>query len=943
MGKLLRIRALSETLTPTAPAWSAMPSPTIIAGSSGSYALPVTNATSVTWAGSVAQPAWLTLVAANPPRLTWTAAPAAATIDATCELIATGPGGSVPSGKFGLVVSAATGFFAGWDTGTRTITRESPSESDSGFPRINKQIRWAGHPNGRMFGMMGDYANTGGQIVWSLDPSRWSGDATAPAFKMEAPWWPVSGPQPQSQDCNATAWDSKRRHFWLLGGENYGDGTWFRAKPAGVTAVVNKVFKFYPDAADGSKWVNTGVDMQVQSSWEGSGAGFYDPVLDVAFHSIHDGGYAQIAWWDCSAQVWLGRTRFTRVDMTLGSYPDQMCITIGFDEVQRKVWMRQQWDGLRSNPRGAPPADKLLEVAMPSTRADLPTGGATIEWGGRATLKWSNGSHWIAKRWEGLIRGNDGSRKFGAWLTGTPTTNPASPDWFWTGNGMGLYGHPNFGNGTPNVQTCLLVDVDTGAEETAQLTVTKYDDGQGWVLPNVTVWDERRSTLFYGSEVFEAFPIAGGSYRRTETAWRIARPSPVPSWVASLPANQWYSIPNSNAETNLDAAVRTTWSGAEGSGNGGHSLNRNSNPWNYSNFTLRQRGAALLFHGGGGDTDGSGNGILAFNVNVEVPYWSLPMPPTPLSYTANRLRKTSNGGDTANSVFNSTEYNVTFADPTVESLFPPGATQQKTPVAVHSYRTCIYLDSEDMWLRFGTQAINPTDQAPSYPKAATVFGFRWIETSKAQWSRLWTLNAKATPTADSGYTPLGRAALKHPWTEDVIWGSAAVFHYWRRATNTWRNRVDNYALPDETWAPQFIDPTVNLCVFCPSTPGSAPRVADLDTLDNASVTVSTGSWTGAGAAELAATSVLWAWDDDNACAWALDRATFASLFKVQCSNRATGQFTVTKVTLSGTAPSLPSGSDAMGKTLAWSRELGGLLFNGAYHMPIYFIKTSTKA
>lgn len=108
MGKLLRIRATSETIAPTAPSWSAMPSPTILAGIAGSYVLPVANATSITWAGSVAKPAWLTIVTTTPLSISWTSAATAGTVDANCELLATGPGGSVPSGKFPLTVQTVS-------------------------------------------------------------------------------------------------------------------------------------------------------------------------------------------------------------------------------------------------------------------------------------------------------------------------------------------------------------------------------------------------------------------------------------------------------------------------------------------------------------------------------------------------------------------------------------------------------------------------------------------------------------------------------------------------------------------------------------------------------------------------------------------------------------------------------------------------------------------
>jgi hypothetical protein len=117
MGKLLRIRALSETLTPTSPAWSAMPSPTIFSGSPGTYALPVTNATSATWVSPGSKPAWLTITAGSPPTLSWgTDAPVGDTAAVVLRAVSAG-GTTADCAPFTLSVQARVSTPSGlWGT-----------------------------------------------------------------------------------------------------------------------------------------------------------------------------------------------------------------------------------------------------------------------------------------------------------------------------------------------------------------------------------------------------------------------------------------------------------------------------------------------------------------------------------------------------------------------------------------------------------------------------------------------------------------------------------------------------------------------------------------------------------------------------------------------------------------------------------------------------------
>jgi hypothetical protein len=927
-----------------------MPSPTIIAGSSGSYTLPVANATSVTWAGSVAQPAWLTLVAANPPRLSWTAAPAAATIDATCELIAVGAGASVPSGKFGLVVSAATGFFAGYTT-YKAAMNFAAQENNKGIGSQTKHTGWASHGNGRLYVFGGDFTpsgpsipstNYGCQIQYSLNPSVLSATVPETAWRMEHPYWPAAGYEfPVKTDCNQVAWDEQRRVFWQLSGftfpgsltpPNYGS-------PGGL-GFTTRVGKFDLSKPIGQRWTSTGPllpntlpgGMFPDGGGENDGPAFYDATLDVIFggrnaapQTIEDGS---IKIFDPAAAAFMGKVKFTSVPNLLPGYNVRV---LALDSVNRALYLWAQYDYQENHLAPITLSRRhIYKVALPTTRADLPSYGTSADWSARATLVWSNPNPNTLLPVGGLALQDGRTRKLYCWIRGPIGT-------YVDGDGgqqtNGLAGHPARGNGTfGSANTGFAVDMDTGEFEYTQIPHPTYTDGQGWVLPNITLWDARNRRLVYGTCDFEELLVSPGTYLRIEPKLFVARRThasgqPVPSWVSALAPLQWHAIAGSTCATQLPAALRTLYSGSEASGNRENELNADGqNPWFYSGGTLRQKGAVMMFHGGGG-LAGRSNAILAFHANEETPYWSLPMPPTPKSLTINDSAWLAGGGGFVNW---SWEFNHRYDNNLVESVFP-AVGGQKTPVAVHTYTSAKFIDSEDIWLRFGTQMVHPNDGGPTLAlgegRNASVHGFWWSDAGKPVADRRWALNAKANGIELESGQVGNRNYVKHPWTEDVVGGSSGRIHWFKRAANSWQARIENYNLP-ASYYPAAIEPHLNVVLCTDGT--SSPFLIDLDNVAAGAVG---GSWSG-----LSGTGfVRWAWDDDNECLWAL-KSDF-SLHKVSI-NKATRVCTVVSVSTGGALPSQYKPEE--GYTFEWSRELGGLLFSTSYSRPIWFIRTAEK-
>jgi hypothetical protein len=929
MGKLLRIRALSETLTPTAPAWSAMPSPTIIAGSSGSYTLPVTNATSVTWAGSVAQPAWLTLVAASPPRLTWTAAPAAATIDATCELIAVGAGGSVPSGKFGLVVGAATGFFAGWVSSTRPLASSALEQDNTTIPADQKQVVTAEHGDGRLYTFGGDWANSiglnsGAQTIYSVNLGTWAASPYSSGWRWEFPFWAASGQKfPVHADNSAVAWDTKRGVFWQIGAYFYAEGAsppnW--GAPNGALGFVRNVGRFDPKVATlANRWTDTGIALQPNSAItdgnsERYGRAYYDPVLDVVFSGWPNVYWGRLQIWDCAASDWLGTIRFNNV-LPLETPSDGWVVqVIGIDPVGRKLWVQ------RSYAFGDNTEYNICTVTLPSSRASLPAKGASVDW--TAAEIWSNPND--HKLWGGATLTGDLKRYF--WRRG-PVGNTAVLE-----QANGRAGHSSAGNGTyDSATTGILVDLLTGVEEATSLPIPKKADGTGWNLPFYTGWSEKHRALWYmGDDESEGVKIESNAY--------LVKPKAVPSWAPST-LYQWAQVIGAPASS-IPAAVRNAWSAAEPAGAGCY-LESSRGPFIWSRGAFRQKDATLLFHSGGG-SNGQGNGIIALTCNAETPAWSLPMPPTPASLCS---------PDVDTTPANPRGYNVYSTDPATDSI---NANGQKTPVAVHAYTSCHFVESHDAWIRFGACQTWRRDGYPSISGWRDVHAFKWSELSKPAASRLWSLNYSSAMPSTPQFPPDGM--VQHPWRGDVIFGTYGQFRLWRAASNDYQSGyLADGSMGTTVYGLSFIDPLNDVAVYV-GTPGTvAPFLLDLSAsnLNAASINKpghAVTSWGGPDGASFLGTAGEYAWDDDNQCTWCVKARRSGStpldsdfdLFKIVLTDKATCTFSVTKVTTSGTKPTWTGQGDAESLAVKWSRELGGLLVTQGYNRPVSFIRTSARA
>jgi hypothetical protein len=419
----------------------------------------------------------------------------------------------------------------------------------------------------------------------------------------------------------------------------------------------------------------------------------------------------------------------------------------------------------------------------------------------------------------------------------------------------------------------------------------------------------------------------------------VMRRKTVPSWVSALPLNQWATIPGSNCETDLPSAIRNQWSGSEASGGANIDLNYNENPWMWSGMALRRKDSVLLFHGGGGSS-GRQNGVLGFQLNAESPTWRLAMKPTAKSKCLPSLSE-AGGTPTYNRTrsFNYTQVDLNNAT----QSSPP------SPVAVHAYQSCTYSDAEDKWLRFGSQQVWPTDVAPGDSlgtERGTVFGFTWKEGGCTEAD--WQINPKALVPVTVGESMDGRHVLKNPWTEDFIIGANGRWHYYNAALNTWTENVQQSGVTTGKSGVGW-EPEQNVAILTDSN-GGVPVGLDYSAGSPRTVRVgNASSWGGPNGAEYAGSEAPWTWDDDAKCFWAVKAkasdAGYSSwdLFKIVLTDKATMQFTVTKVATTGTKPDFANVSVSLYDRVRYVPELGLIVVSTSYRRPMFAIRITTKA
>jgi hypothetical protein len=879
--------------------------------------------------------------------ISWgTAATAGATF--SFRLRATNAFGYSTSSAISGTVAAApasTGFFAGWQSVQHTAFGYV-GDNDNGPTYSGKQSRMIAHPDGRHFYFGGDTANNSGeQRIWSLRPGPWNTSTPSTGWRLEHPEWPLDGNNyPIRTDCQATVWDSKRRIFWLMAGYSTGNTT---GKPAGAIGFKDKVAKFDPAKPQGTQWTPTAVTMAAQGlgtiGGERVGSAVYDPVLDLVFHGGDATGWGKLHAFDPAAEAFAFVATLKQSNLEILS-DGWLLGVVAFDPVNRWLWvMRSVMKNIVNvNTRN------LYRVTLPTSRAGLPTGGGSVDWTSLAVEVWNNPSNGLdlaggscaildgdARKWYGWIRGPLGAAP-GAMGGGLPQGNNFQ---------SGTCGHPIAGNGSfGSVNTGALVDLMTGAVEYAQVQHMQYADGQGWIIPTQTYYSEKHGRLIYMVADESGTGVAGqdGILAKHYELRRKA----LPSWAPST-LYQWSQVIGAPASS-IPGSVRTEWEGpAEPSTGTKALLNASQGPFIWSRGAFRQKDATLLFHSGGGD-NGNANGILALTCNSETPSWSVALPPTPAALCAPNWSAGIGGGLDPQ---NPRGYNVYFNDPATDSI---NANGQKTPVAVHAYTSCHFVESHDAWIRFGNCQTWPTD---GYSTTGTrdVHAFKWSELSKPAASRLWSLNYSPAMPSTPAIPPDGM--VLHPWRGDVIFGTYGDFRLWRAASNDYQSGyLAGGGLGTTVAGFQWIDPLNDVAVYV-GTPGSvAPFLLDLAAPDLTSVSIKKNgnavtSWGGPDGASFLGSSGEYTWDDDNQCIWCVKARRSGitpldsdfDLFKIVLTDKAACTFSVTKVTTSGTKPTWTGQGDADSLAVKWSRELGCLLVTQGYNKPISFIRTSARA
>jgi hypothetical protein len=858
---------------------------------------------------------------------------------ANFRLRATANGLSTDSVAFSANIQAppvSSGFFEGYQL-SKFACVNYPSTTSYPTRGIEthdtKHTSWVQHPNGRKYLLGGDFYDHnpfgdysfGTQAVWSYDPTL-SADpvGTTNAWKAEHDHWPPPGNSvPYKHDKSSLGWDSKRRVFWQIAGMNYSVG--LTGTPAGVNSFANKVGFFDPSKPKNTQWTNTGVPY-LDGNNENHGHCWYDSVLDVVFSGTPLGG-GVLQFFDCANLAWFGKVRFNSVPK-LDAYNSYNVSVIYYDVPTRTVYLygARPTQVTHLDPITALSAG-IFKFQLPTSRTELPAAGASADWSAKITAQsWSNPNNILLNRMSAVMF-KDGKRYLFSWVQGPAFEKNTFPSPHNDTN-YGCYGHPVthgaygvYGSSTPAV----VIDIDTGTEELVSIQAPVYEDGQGWVLPNITLFYPDTQTLLYGACAFEGVQKPDSSYLKIERKWYVYK-KPLPAWVKNLNMYEWYEIPNSIAATYMASDAKAELAARE--------INELSlaqpgiGAWVFSGGTLRKKDSTLLVHGGGGAGGGRGNMVFGFTMNSETPYWWMPMPPTPKQYT---MPKAGEPGYNNSIHWTTHAYNHDVTGN--ESVY----NGQKTPVAIHAYSSCHFIDSEDLWIRVGAQMVWPTDGGIF----ENVDGFYWTETKKPYASRLWANNVK--PDIGRAYFSGNRYWAKHPWTGDIIGGlGGRPMRRLNIATGTWSDAC-GWSDYSQELSP-CIDPAKNILYIPRNTDAGTTHQHWLVQLDSGTIRYgSNGSLVGdVGSYSYGQGSAQIQWDEGNQQLVCLTNTYGLQKVVIEDPVTCTVRYTDLPTTVrAGSMPPQGPGT-AIGGIISrfqYVPELGGFCLSTGHNRPVWFIRT----
>lgn len=268
--------------------------------------------------------------------------------------------------------------------------------------------------------------------------------------------------------------------------------------------------------------------------------------------------------------------------------------------------------------------------------------------------------------------------------------------------------------------------------------------------------------------------------------WTSSASAAVPTWVSSLPLNQWYSIPNTALSSVAPSPVPP--------GSTGPSCKIDC--WNGA--ALKRSGSVYILGAAGGHNDYTGNEVNAITLNATTPAW------------VQLKASTTNPTPTAS---NTTPQRVAkfYSD--------------LTPASSHTYYSTQFIEARNRMFVVGISgnSVGAIDPGVGYPYLSS------------EWSASFNLSTNTwDPPAYVGlYTGGGdftaAPTVKDPLTDDIYMARNGSGKWWKwtQTTNTWAALSGPFG-PGDNYGCAALDPVRGRIVVAGSFDGNLnPRVYDL--------------------------------------------------------------------------------------------------------------------
>jgi hypothetical protein len=382
---------------------------------------------------------------------------------------------------------------------------------------------------------------------------------------------------------------------------------------------------------------------------------------------------------------------------------------------------------------------------------------------------------------------------------------------------------------------------------------------------------------------------------------RLERPGPAatPAWIKGLALNQWFAIPGTelSASTDLAAQIAAGLTDASLKNIGFGDPRRGI--MDYSGGSFRANGSEMLLFGGGGAGAWAGNDVRGLRLESDRPAWRTLVKPT----TASAVPRKSVDATTAYMT-------------------------NGTPNARHSYTHQSMIDATDTFMAFLCDFVWQTDSG-RYTNVDSV------RMSTGTWNPAGT-----HPDVPENPSYGGSWVCKHAVTEQVYVATSQKIYKFDYIANSWQLLATVGSLPlDHAAAAVDHDRNIILRIGQKGSAYNAPGTVDL----------ATGRWTDAVFSGPFASGISVKQYDGPGLVYDPGLGRFLWFqddgFLYAITYVSAGEYSVERMTLAGTPPTVLASGVHNGGVGIWSRmqyvpRLRGVCIIQAYNRPAYFVRTS---